>query len=97
FHVTGVQTCALPICVPGGTVSVTLALDRDAEDEAVSAGLDLLFDAETLDFFVPVADSCAVAGRIADTHAIGGRILEPGVLNLEKIGRASCRGRGSLW
>lgn len=69
--------------VPGGTVSVTLALDRDTDDEAVSAGLDLLFDAEKLDFFVPVADSCAVAGRIADTHAIGGRILEPGVLNLE--------------
>jgi hypothetical protein len=69
--------------VPGGTVSVTLALDRDTTDEAVSAGLDLLFDAEKLEFFVPVAESCAVASRIADTHAIGGRILEPGVLNLE--------------
>jgi hypothetical protein len=49
----------------------------------VSAGLDLLFDAEKLEFFVPVAQSCAVASRIEDTHAIGGRILEPGVLNLE--------------
>ncbi|MDX2168825.1 MAG: hypothetical protein SF182_17260 [Deltaproteobacteria bacterium] len=68
--------------VPGGTVSVTLALDR-AQDNAVSAGMDLLFDAEKLEFFVPVADSCSVAERIADTHAIGGRILEPGVLNLE--------------
>jgi len=69
--------------VPGGTVSVTLALDRDVEDEAVSAGIDLLFDAEKLDFFVPVAGSCAVAPRLDDTHGIGGRLLEPGVLNLE--------------
>jgi hypothetical protein len=69
--------------VPGGTVSVTLALDRDVADEAVSAGIDLVFPAETLEFFVPVANSCAVASRLEDTHAIGGRLLEPGVLNLE--------------
>lgn len=69
--------------VPGGTVSVTLALDRDADDEAVSAGIDLLFDDERLEFPVPVASNCAVAPRISGTHGIGGRILEPGVVNLE--------------
>lgn len=69
--------------VPGGTVSVTLALDRDTADDAVSAGIDLVFPDDTLEFFEPVANSCAVASRLEDTHAIGGRLLEPGVLNLE--------------
>jgi hypothetical protein len=68
--------------VPGGTVSVTLSLADDVADAGVSAGIDLLFG-EELEFFPPVAESCAVAERLEDTHAVAGRLLQSGVLNLE--------------
>ena len=69
--------------VPGGTVSVTLALADDVANAGVSAGIDLRFAAETLEFFEPVADSCAVAERIAETHGVAGRLLDVDLLNLE--------------
>jgi len=69
--------------VPGGTVSVTLALADDTANAGVSAGVDLRFSADTLEFFEPVADSCAVAERIAETHGVAGRLLDVDVLNLE--------------
>ena len=68
--------------VPGGTVSVTLSLADDIADAGVSAGIDLVFGDE-LEFFPPVADSCAVAERLEETHAVAGRLLQSGVLNLE--------------
>jgi MYXO-CTERM domain-containing protein len=69
--------------VPGGTVSVTLALADDVANAGVSAGVDLRFSAESLEFFEPVADSCAVAERIAETHGVAGRLLDVDLLNLE--------------
>ncbi len=69
--------------VPGGTVSVTLALADDVAEEGVSAGVDLRFGSEALEFFEPVADSCAVAERLTDTHGVAGRLLDVDLLNLE--------------
>ncbi|HSP96951.1 MAG TPA: hypothetical protein VL049_06860 [Candidatus Dormibacteraeota bacterium] len=60
--------------VPGGTVAVTLSLADDTAGAAVSAGVDLNFDPQLLQFFEPVADSCAVANRISTTHGVAGRL-----------------------
>jgi MYXO-CTERM domain-containing protein len=68
--------------IPGGTVSVTLSLADDVADAGVSAGIDLAFGDE-LEFFPPVAESCTVAERLAETHGVAGRLLQSGVLNLE--------------
>lgn len=68
--------------IPGGTVSVTLSLADDVADAGVSVGIDLVFGDE-LEFFPPVAESCTVAERIAETHGVAGRLLQSGVLNLE--------------
>jgi hypothetical protein len=69
--------------LPGGTVSVTLALADDVAEAGVSAGVDLFFDDEKLEFLGAVAENCAVADRISETHGVAGRLIEPGVLNLE--------------
>lgn len=68
--------------IPGGTVTVTLSLADDIADAGISAGIDLVFG-EELEFFPPVAESCAVDARIAGTHGVAGRLLQPNVLNLE--------------
>jgi MYXO-CTERM domain-containing protein len=69
--------------VPGGTVSVTVSLADDVDDAGVSAGLDLRFGADALEFFGPVEDSCAVAERLSATHGVAGMLLDPDLLNLE--------------
>jgi hypothetical protein len=69
--------------VPGGTVSVTLALAGDVGSEGVSAGVDLNFPDDILQFFTPVSTNCDVAARLMTTHAIAGSLLQPGVLNVE--------------
>lgn len=69
--------------IAGGTVAVTLSLTDDIDDVAVSAGIFLRFPAESLEFFEPVADSCAVAERLSDTHGIAGRLADPDLLDLE--------------
>lgn len=69
--------------LPGGTVSVTLALSDDVIEAGVSAGVDLFFDDEKLEFLGTVAENCAVSERLSDTHSVAGRLLDDGVLNLE--------------
>jgi MYXO-CTERM domain-containing protein len=69
--------------VPGGTVAVTLSLSDDIADVGVSAGIDLRFPTEALEFFEPVVQSCAVAERISETHGVAGRLVAPDLLNLE--------------
>ena len=72
--------------VPGGTVSVTLSLADDPAGAGVSAGVDVNFAAESLQFFEPVDDNCALAERISTTHGVAGRLLGPDdgpPLNLE--------------
>ncbi len=67
----------------GGTVSVTLALSDDVIEAGVSAGVDLFFDDEKLEFLGTVVENCAVADRLSETHSVAGRLLDDGVLNLE--------------
>jgi len=69
--------------LPGGTVSVTLALSDDVIEAGVSAGVDLFFDDEKLEFLGEGIENCAVADRLSDTHSVAGRLLDDGVLNLE--------------
>jgi len=67
--------------IPGGTVSVTLALAGDANDSGVSAGVDLRFD-DRLEFS-DFAENCKLADRLTSTHQLAGRLVSPGLLNLE--------------
>ncbi|MFN8640781.1 MAG: hypothetical protein U0802_03655 [Candidatus Binatia bacterium] len=69
--------------VPGGTVSVTVSLSDDVDDAGVSAGLDLRFGDQALEFMEPVTDNCAVAERLSETHGVAGRLLDVDLLNLE--------------
>lgn len=66
----------------GGSAGVALSLDND-DGSAVSAGVDIEFNADDLTFTTPVSSSCTLDGRIASTHQVAGRIIEPGVVNVE--------------
>jgi Cohesin domain/EF hand len=66
----------------GGTVSVGIELANDAAATAASASLDVAFPTDLLEFNGAVTDHCRVAARLADTHQIGGRLPQPGVLRL---------------
>lgn len=68
--------------IPGGTVSVTLALAGDDEKNGVSADADIRFPTDQLEFFPPVAANCRVDDHIAATHQIGGTLSEAGLLSL---------------
>ncbi|HSQ00122.1 MAG TPA: hypothetical protein VL049_23105, partial [Candidatus Dormibacteraeota bacterium] len=72
--------------VPGGTVAVTLSLADDTAGAGVSAGIDLSFDPQVLEFFGPTApDNCTVADRISTTHQVAGHLLSAGLLNVEVL------------
>jgi len=66
----------------GGVAGVTLMLDND-DGAAVSAGVDIEFSDADLTFVPPVNARCTIAARLALTHQIAGRIIEPGVVNVE--------------
>src|SRR5690606_40735916 len=87
FHVTGVQTCALPILyddVTGlPTRRVVVARTNEAIDEAQSNSKPMAIVAVVVDGFKEISNTF---GRVAAEDAlseVGGR----------KIGRASCRER----
>ncbi len=70
--------------VPGGTVAVTLALADDVADEAFSAGIDLVFPEDLLEYPGQFAsEHCALADRLTDTHQLAGGLRPSGALNLE--------------
>src|SRR5205085_9195589 len=90
--VTGVQTCALPICG-----------DRPA---AAGGGGRVRPAAEAAGVTESAAHDLGVAGpgrqpgllaRTAPQAALAGRPLRLGRLRRRQIGRASCRERGSGW
>src|SRR5690606_40756933 len=90
FHVTGVQTCALPISV----------LDELAT-ELVSSGTELPEDADGYERGAAVlasalmavpADEPGAAHETVDTAAVTA-FEESELIRLEQIGRASCRER----
>ncbi|MGE3499905.1 MAG: hypothetical protein AB7N53_18730, partial [Candidatus Binatia bacterium] len=68
--------------VPGGTVLVTLALQGDLGEEATSADADISFPADVLQIAMPVTTGCEIAGRTAQSHAVGGTVVSPGLLRL---------------
>jgi hypothetical protein len=68
--------------VPGSTVAVTIQLSGDTANDAASADIDIGFPTDLVEFNLPVSSNCRVAARLAATHQVGGRIVEPGVLTL---------------
>src|SRR5207244_9936026 len=91
--VTGVQTCALPICGGhrGADGGVLLMRDRSRYRVAAVGGVAMAS---------PDAEGLAVAAQHDRERQGRGRIISPvdgdGVIRegFGKIGRASCRGRG---
>jgi len=60
--------------VPGSTVSVTVNLSDDLENLAASADVDIVFPADQLRFFPPVAQNCDIDPRLATSHVVGGQL-----------------------
>src|SRR5690606_39465258 len=94
FHVTGVQTCALPISPEGAVV-----LSRSAVNRAILALMETGWVVRTFkgrgkgkgaSRYVPVLNVLELAahGKFPEpSHSIG---------TVEQIGRASCRERGEV-
>src|SRR5690606_39973682 len=92
FHVTGVQTCALPICV----VCVVDALYVPTDNTVVSAleAVVQVAEAARLPLVVGEPDSVARGGLITvgiDYYQLGRQTADIADRVL-KIGRAACRG-----
>ncbi|MBX3026484.1 hypothetical protein KF840_16370 [bacterium] len=66
----------------GGTVSVVIRLSGD-DGAAVSASLDIDFPTDLVAFQPPVKTTCAIAPRLAATHALGGRLPREGRVTVE--------------
>ncbi len=66
----------------GGGAGVGLELAND-DGSAVSAGLDIEFNADDLTFPGAVSANCILDDSIAATHQVAGRIISPGVVNVE--------------
>lgn len=71
----------------GETVEVAIRLAGDPDASAVTADLDIDFPTDLVEFTPPVASSCAIAPRLAETHQIGGQLLAPGQLSLAIFAR----------
>jgi len=65
----------------GGTARVTLSLERDDDQRAVSADVVIHFR-RSLSFKPPVIARCKIAPRLAATHAVGGELLDATDLSL---------------
>src|SRR5690606_41007900 len=91
FHVTGVQTCALPISSWKATRSASRSSracsSPATRDEHALEDLDALL--------VAFHDAAVHVDRVADVHAreVGLELVGDDAFE-EEIGRASCRGRG---
>src|SRR5690606_40179977 len=92
FHVTGVQTCALPICAQtleaSYTLSVTGVRDRSAAGNLIAPGTSLAFSA-------PASTLPAVLANVAEAadYELIYKVELPSASPRWKIGRASCRER----
>src|SRR5436309_11601230 len=87
FHVTGVQTCALPILPALRQLGDSLAHKALEFDDVVKSGRTHLMDA------VPVTLGQEFAGYAAQVRQ-GVERIEGTLERLGQIGRASCRERG---
>src|SRR5690606_39936753 len=96
FHVTGVQTCALPILELGGNAPFIVFDDADLE-RAVEGAMVCKFR--------NTAQTCVCANRFLVQSGIHDDFVAAlaeamGKLRIGDgfgIGRASCRGRGYVW
>src|SRR5690606_41178753 len=90
FHVTGVQTCALPICV---LVSKYIAV---ADDDPVALGVD----SNSLSYSARRIRNCQRFQRAVVRgyqQGVGGIRAELRIARrINQIGRASCRERGQI-
>src|SRR5690606_40850785 len=88
FHVTGVQTCALPICHNDSKVAFVDILDEEGAALAAETGATFIR--------CDITDTPALVAAIDRTRDALGLI---GVLvnNAAKIGRASCRESAEVW
>lgn len=68
--------------VAGGTTAVTIELAGDSAGSAVTADLDLRFPTSLVEVHPPISSTCQIAERLAETHEIGGRLLEPGLVSI---------------
>jgi hypothetical protein len=73
--------------LPGGTVAARIRLARDGAGAAVGASLDIRFPTDLIEFNPPVTVNCRIAERLAETHQIGGTLVEPGLLGLAVFAR----------
>lgn len=73
--------------VPGGTVAVTIQLSGDAESLAATADLDIRFPTDLVEIVPPINMTCQIAERLAETHQVGGQLLEPGLVSVAIFAR----------
>src|SRR5690606_39788701 len=90
FHVTGVQTCALPI-YGGDKQLVVMAEHRDVQADPVAPR-------HAVAFIDTYGQACLAKHPVAAVfegcrHAS----LGDGAVDVIQIGRASCRGRVEMW
>src|SRR5690606_41057052 len=87
FHVTGVQTCALPICIHKirESVSHMLVLFPFEEEIYQKEGVPVTYVGHPLAEVIPMEPDKAAARRYLG--------VDPGARVLAQIGRASCRER----
>src|SRR5690606_39989669 len=91
LHVTGVQTCALPIfAVPGGITPVEKRAVFNSAERAGAGRVYLIEESKAASIGAGLPISEPMASMVCD---IGGGTSEVAVLSLE-LGRASRRGGG---
>ncbi|MDX2171027.1 MAG: hypothetical protein SF182_28415 [Deltaproteobacteria bacterium] len=73
--------------VPGGTSAVTIELAGDSAAAAATADLDMRFPTDLVEVNPPVGTTCQIAPRLAATHQVGGRLLEPGLVTIAIFAR----------
>src|SRR5690606_41150648 len=90
FHVTGVQTCALPICsLLAWGLRARLAEGYRAADLRADAMAGLVVGVVAL----PLSMALAIASGVPPQHGLYTAIIAGVTCALLEIGRASCRER----
>src|SRR5690606_41041916 len=91
FHVTGVQTCALPICFSNGLIE--LKLRQLFECELIDKVVLSTNDDEILEYASSLAEDRLILHKRADHLASSKTSTDELVA---QIGRASCRERAGI-
>src|SRR5690606_40205566 len=94
FHVTGVQTCALPICM---RIDDVLALTVPSQPALSPDGSRLVYVLGGVDAEADRATSALWIVQDGTARALTHGTSDTAPVFSPKIGRAACRARGSLW